>query len=186
MLKSIYISNYALITSLEIEFEDELTVLTGETGAGKSIILGALSLILGNRADNKSIKIADKKCIVEAVFDISNYKQLHAFFDANALDNDGKTCIVRRELSPNGKSRAFINDTPVSLHMLRELCNCLIDIHSQHENLLLSNTLYQLDVLDTVSQNTEDLVAYRKFYYDWKTKEKLCNELIESAAKASE
>ena len=145
MLKSIYISNYALISSLDISFESGLSVLTGETGAGKSIILGALSLILGQRADNKSFKLQNDKCIVEAVFDISNYRHLHGFFEENELDNDTKTCLIRRELSNNGKSRAFINDTPVALNLLRDLSNRLIDIHSQHENLLLSNAAYQLE-----------------------------------------
>ena len=138
MLKSLHISNYALITELSIDFESGLSVITGETGAGKSIILGALSLILGQRADTKSIKIDADKCVIEAEFDISAYSHLNAFFDLNDLDNEGKYCIIRRELTNTGKSRAFINDTPVGLNVVRDLSIRLIDIHSQHENLLLS------------------------------------------------
>lgn len=185
MLKSIYISNYALISSLDIGFESGLSVLTGETGAGKSIILGALSLILGQRADNKSIKSQGDKCIVEAIFDISNYRHLHGFFEENELDNDTKTCLIRREFSNNGKSRAFINDTPVALNLLRDLSNRLIDIHSQHENLLLSNAAYQLEVLDTVAQNATELSAYRAAYFIWKADEKSLEVLQKNAAKAS-
>jgi DNA repair protein RecN (Recombination protein N) len=183
MLKSIYISNYALISSLHIDFESGLTVLTGETGAGKSIILGALSLILGQRADNKSIKSQDDKCIVEANFDISNYQHLHVFFEENELDDDGKNCLIRRELTSNGKSRAFINDTPVALNLLRDLCNRLIDIHSQHENLLLSNSAYQLEVVDTVAGNAAVLTAYQESFELWKSDEKALENLKKRALK---
>lgn len=183
MLKSIFISNYALITSLQIDFESGLTVLTGETGAGKSIILGALSLILGQRADNKSIRSQEQKCIVEALFDISGYKHLHEFFEINDLDNDGKTCLIRRELSPNGKSRVFINDTPVSLNLLRDLSNRLIDIHSQHENLLISNATYQLEVLDAVAANTNEQTNYYNNYQLWLSKEKALHQLKKQAEK---
>lgn len=185
MLKSIFISNYALISSLHIDFEGGLTVLTGETGAGKSIILGALSLILGQRADNKSIKSHDEKCIVEALFDISGYQHLHVFFEKNELDDDGKTCLIRRELSPNGKSRAFINDTPVALNLLRDLSNRLLDIHSQHENLLLSNAAYQLEVVDTVAGNTSELMSYLISYQSWESKEKALQRFKKHAAKAA-
>jgi DNA repair protein RecN (Recombination protein N) len=183
MLKSIYISNYALISSLHIDFESGLTVLTGETGAGKSIILGALSLILGQRADNKSIKSQEDKCIVEASFDISNYQHLHGFFEENELDDDGKNCLIRRELTSNGKSRAFINDTPVALNLLRDLCNRLIDIHSQHENLLLSNAAYQLEVVDTVAGNAAVLAKYQESFDQWKSDEKALNQLKQRAVK---
>lgn len=186
MLKSIYISNYALISSLKIDFESGLTVLTGETGAGKSIILGALSLILGQRADNKSIKAQDEKCIVEALFDISAYKHLHIFFEENDLDDDGQSCLIRRELTSNGKSRAFINDTPVALNLLRDLSNRLIDIHSQHENLLLSNAAYQLDVVDTVAGNAAELTSYRSSYHLWLSETRTYEQLKKQAAKASE
>ena len=186
MLKSIYISNYALITSLKIDFESGLTVLTGETGAGKSIILGALSLILGQRADNKSIKTQEEKCVVEALFDISGYKHLHVFFEENDLDDDGQSCLIRRELTSNGKSRAFINDTPVALNLIRDLSNRLVDIHSQHENLLLSNAAYQLEVVDTVAGNTAELMNYRNCYHLWLSETRALEQLKKQAAKASE
>ena len=168
MLKSLYISNYALISELNIDFEAGFSVLTGETGAGKSIILGALSLILGQRADSKSIKIDAEKCVIEAEFDISNYKHLDSFFAQNDLDNAGKECTIRRELTNSGKSRAFINDTPVSLNVIRDLSNRLLDIHSQHENLLLSNDVYQLEVVDTIAENAPLLTQYHTRFADWK------------------
>ena len=138
MLKYLHISNYALISELQMEFEPGFSVITGETGAGKSIIIGALSLILGQRADSRAIKEGEQKCVIEASFDITGYG-LEPFFQDNELDYDADNCLVRRELTAAGKSRAFVNDTPVSLAQLRELGNRLIDIHSQHENLLLSN-----------------------------------------------
>lgn len=169
MLKSLYISNYALISELNIEFNGGFSVITGETGAGKSIILGALSLILGQRADNKTIKLDAEKCIIEAEFDISAYLHLNNFFSDNNLDNIDSHCIIRRELTNTGKSRAFINDTPVSLNVIRDLSNRLIDIHSQYENLLLSNDGYQLDVVDTIAQNTIVLTAYILSYTQWRS-----------------
>jgi DNA repair protein RecN (Recombination protein N) len=168
MLKSLHISNYALITELSIDFESGLSVITGETGAGKSIILGALSLILGQRADTKSIKTDADKCVIEAEFDISAYTHLTSFFEQNDLDNEGKNCLIRRELTASGKSRAFINDTPVGLNVVRDLSLRLIDIHSQHENLLLSNTGYQLDVVDTIAQNALELTVYKQTYLSWR------------------
>jgi DNA repair protein RecN (Recombination protein N) len=167
MLKSLFISNFALISSLKINFENGMTVITGETGAGKSIILGALSLILGQRADARSIQPNADKCVIEAEFDVSGYKHLNEIFDLNELDFDGKVCLIRRELTSSGKSRAFINDTPVSLTLVKELGNKLIDIHSQHENLLLSNANYQLEVLDTVSKNQTLLIKYKSVYLQW-------------------
>jgi len=159
--------------------------MTGETGAGKSIILGALSLILGQRADNKSIRMQEDKCIVEAVFDISTYKHLYDFFESNELDYDQSNCVIRRELTSNGKSRAFINDTPVSLNVLRDLSSQLIDIHSQHENLLLSNASYQMEVLDTVAQNTKIFQAYKDSYSTWKSHEKALEKLRKEAEKSA-
>jgi len=168
MLKSLHISNYALISELFIDFESGFSVITGETGAGKSIILGALSLILGQRADSKSIKIDADKCIIEAEFDISGYTHLDDFFQQNDLDKDGNLCLIRRELTSAGKSRAFINDTPVGLNTIRDLSNQLIDIHSQHENLLLSNVGYQLDVVDTIAQNATVSTDYKQCYAQWR------------------
>ncbi len=168
MLKSLYISNYALISELNIDFEGGFSVLTGETGAGKSIILGALSLILGQRADTKSIKIDAEKCVIEATFDISTYKHLDSFFIQNDLDHESSECTIRRELTNSGKSRAFINDTPVSLNVIRDLSNRLLDIHSQHENLLLSNDAYQLEVVDTIAENAQLLTQYHHRFSEWK------------------
>ena len=144
MIQRLFIRNYALIDSLEIDFRPGFTVLTGETGAGKSIILGALSLILGQRADSKAIKDAAQKTVIEGTFDVSAY-EMRSFFEENDLDYEPSgICILRRELSPAGKSRAFVNDTPVSLTVLKELGEQLIDIHSQHQNLLLGDNRFQL------------------------------------------
>ena len=185
MLRSLYISNYALISSLDMKLDSGFTVMTGETGAGKSIILGALSLILGQRADNKAILSDKDKCIVEAEFDISGYLHLGDFFEENELDNDGKVCVIRREISVNGKSRAFINDTPVSLIQLKDLSSRLLDIHSQHENLLLSNASYQLEVLDTVVGNASFLEEYQSLYQHWKKANRTFLELKEEATQAA-
>ena len=136
MLKHLYISNYALIDELDIDFPAGFSVITGETGAGKSIILGALGMILGNRADIKAIKPGAKKCVIEAVFDVTGYGLEPLFADGD-IDFDASECIVRRELSATGKSRSFVNDTPVALQFLRQLGDHLVDIHSQHLNLLL-------------------------------------------------
>lgn len=183
MLKSLYISNYALISELNIDFQSGFSVITGETGAGKSIILGALSLILGQRADSKSIKTDADKCVIEAEFDISTYSHLSDFFRQNDLDNEENHCLIRRELTNSGKSRAFINDTPVGLNVIRDLSNRLIDIHSQHENLLLSNVGYQLDVVDTIAQNLKQLVAYRQVYQQWRNLQAELRQLQKTAEK---
>jgi DNA repair protein RecN (Recombination protein N) len=167
MLKKLYISNYALISELEIDFGAGFSSITGETGAGKSIIMGALSLILGQRAETKAIKNDTEKCIIEATFDISGYSQLAAFFEQNDIDFSSSECIIRRELTGAGKSRAFINDTPVSLIVLRDLTVQLIDIHSQHDNLLLANPNYQLDVVDTIAQNASLISEYGAKYTFW-------------------
>ena len=185
MLKSLYISNYALISELNIDFESGFSVITGETGAGKSIILGALSLILGQRADSKSIKIDAEKCVIEAEFDISSYTHLTDFFSQNDLDNESKFCIIRRELTNSGKSRAFINDTPVGLNVIRDLSNQLIDIHSQHENLLLSNASYQLDVVDILAQNADLMATYKQYYAQWRNLLAELKQLQKTAEKQS-
>ena len=183
MLKSLHISNYALISELYIDFRSGLSVITGETGAGKSIILGALSLILGQRADSKSIKLDADKCIIEAEFDISAYHHLDDFFIQNDLDKDSDSCLIRRELTSTGKSRSFINDTPVSLNVIRDLSNRLIDIHSQHENLLLSNENYQLDVVDTIAQNATFLSVYRATYQQGRSLQAELKQLQKTAEK---
>ena len=171
MIKQLHISNYALIDKLDIGFDDGLTIITGETGAGKSIILGALSLILGDRADTKAIRDTAAKTVVEATFDISGY-QLERFFNDNDIDWDEHECLLRRELSPNGRSRAFINDTPVGLNQLRELSTRLLDIHSQHSNMLLSQPLFQLSILDSIADNGTLLERYRKQYQQYKEDER--------------
>ncbi len=163
MIKQLHISNYALIDKLNIGFDDGLTIITGETGAGKSIILGALSLILGERADTKSIRDTSAKTIVEATFDISGYG-LEPFFKENDIEWDEHECLVRRELSPSGRSRAFINDSPVSVNVLRELSTRLLDIHSQHSNMLLSRRAFQLSILDSIAQNSPLLEQYHQAY----------------------
>lgn len=167
MLSSLYICNYALISELEIDFSKGFSSITGETGAGKSIILGALSLILGQRADTKAIKTDATKCVIEAVFDVSGYSKLDRFFIENDIDEHDKQCIIRREITGLGKSRAFINDSPVSLNVLRDLTTQLIDIHSQHDNLLISNPTYQLDVVDVIADNTDLLAAYVLKFERW-------------------
>ena len=162
MLRNLTIDNYALIDRLDIDFDDGLSVITGETGAGKSIILGALSLVLGSRADSKVALDASSKCVVEATFDVESYR-LEALFAELDVDYSAST-IVRREILPNGKSRAFVNDTPVGLQQLRTLTSRLIDIHSQHENLMLSNSDFQLDIVDTLADTADDLHKYTDLF----------------------
>ena len=167
MIKQLHISNYALIDKLDIEFGSGLTIITGETGAGKSIILGALSLILGERADTKAIRDTAAKTVVEATFDIGGYG-LENFFQDNDIDWDEHECLVRRELSPTGRSRAFINDTPVALNVLRELATRLVDIHSQHSNMLLSQPIFQLSILDSIAGNGDLLNDYRDAFHNYR------------------
>ena len=166
MLRSLYIQNYALIEKLDISFSSGFSVITGETGAGKSIILGAIGLLLGQRADVKAIRVGASKCIIEARFDISAYG-MQPFFEENELEYE-EECILRREVSASGKSRAFINDTPASLAQMKELGELLIDVHSQHQNLLLNKEGFQLNVLDILSHNEEALSAYQHIFGAWK------------------
>ncbi len=176
MLASLTIQNYALISRLEIDFSNGFSVMTGETGAGKSIILGAISLILGQRADSKSIKQNEDKCLIEGVFNISSY-QLQSFFEERELEYDATHCILRRELWSSGKSRAFINDTPVSLNDLKELGSHLIDIHSQHQNLMLGDNRFQLQVLDVLAGNKKLIKQYQSAYYVYASIGKQLKEL---------
>ena len=154
MIRNLHIENYALIEALNLELHEGFSVITGETGAGKSIILGAIGLLLGQRADLKAIKAGAKRCVVEASFDVGKYG-MQDFFEENDLDFDGEECIIRRELTASGKSRAFINDTPASLAQLKELGEQLIDIHSQHKNLLIGKEDFQLGTLDIVAKHEE-------------------------------
>ena len=180
MLKNLSIQNYALISHLEINFSSGFSVITGETGAGKSIIMGALALILGQRADARSIKQGENKCFIEGLFDISSYN-LQSFFEERDLDYDTQNCILRREIWNSGKSRAFINDTPVSLNDLKELGSFLIDIHSQHENLLLGDNKFQLQVLDTLADNKNLREEYVTAYSDFRQLKKKFQQLKEKA-----
>ena len=163
MLKHLYIKNFTLIDELDIELHRGFSVITGETGAGKSIILGAIGLLLGQRADSKSIKSGADKCVIEAHFDLSNYA-MEAFFDENEIEFDAEDTIVRRELTAAGKSRSFINDTPVSLSMLKELGEQLVDIHSQHQNLLLQKQDFQLNVVDIIANDQKELMTYQQTF----------------------
>ena len=165
MIRKLVICNYALIDRMEIAFEPRLSVITGETGAGKSIVLGALSLILGQRADIRVVTDATQKTIVEGYFDIGHY-DLAAFFEENDIEYDAHECILRRELSPSGKSRAFINDTPVTVTQLKQLGERLIDIHSQHQNLLLADSRFQLRLVDVLARDNAELDACRKAYIE--------------------
>ena len=182
MLKSLCIKNYVLIDELDIQFDNGFSVITGETGSGKSIILGALSLVLGERADSKSIRIGSDKCVIEAVFDISAY-QLKSVFEDHDLEYVETECLFRRELYCSGKSRAFINDSPVSLSIVKNLGNKLIDIHSQHRNLLLTDTHFQLNIIDLLTKTEKQLVAYRAVFENYLTVCKTLDALSEKACK---
>lgn len=167
MLKSLSIHNYVLIESLELDFPSGFSVITGETGAGKSILLGAIGLLIGNRADTSAIREGAAKCIIEGTFDVSALN-LQAFFEDNELEYDDE-CIIRRELLSSGKSRAFVNDSPASLTQLKALGSRLIDIHSQHQNLLINSESFQLDVLDTIAANKRERSAFADAYQAFRT-----------------
>lgn len=178
MLQRLQIQNYALIDHLDISFNRGFSVITGETGAGKSILLGAIGLLLGQRADSKNIKDGAQRCVIEAQFCLDGYR-LEDFFEEHELDFDGSECIIRREITSTGKSRAFINDTPASVAQLRELGDKLIDIHSQHQNLLLAKENFQLQVLDIVGKNSEILAKYKQQYQTYRSIQKELEELEE-------
>ena len=184
MLNSLHIRNYALISSLQIQFDKGLTVITGETGAGKSIIMGALSLILGHRADSSTLFDPSQKCVVEAGFDISGLN-LESFFNDNNLDYQEDT-IVRREIAANGKSRAFINDTPVALPLLKEFSSRMIDIHSQHQNLLFQNADFRTDVVDLFAGLEKQVSEYQDVLSNLKNTERQLSELQQQHQKAVE
>ena len=171
MLKHLYIKNFTLIDELDISLYEGFSVITGETGAGKSIILGAIALLLGQRADSKTIKQGAEKCVIEAHFDLSRYA-MQAFFDENDIEYDADDCIIRRELTAAGKSRAFINDTPVALSMLKELGDQLMDVHSQHQNLLLNKQDFQLEVVDIIADDAVQLAKYQQTYAAYQAAEK--------------
>ena len=185
MLKQLYIKNFTLIDELNISLYPGFSVITGETGAGKSIILGAIGLLLGNRADSKAIKAGRDRCVIEAHFDLSRY-DMQKFFDDNDIDYDADDTIIRRELTAAGKSRAFINDTPVPLTRMRELGEQLVDIHSQHQNLLLQKEDFQLNVVDIIAQDADQLKVYQKEYYAYRKAKELLEELKAEIAKNRE
>lgn len=185
MLKQLYIKNFTLIDELNISLYPGFSVITGETGAGKSIILGAIGLLLGNRADSKAIKAGRDRCVIEAHFNLSRYG-MQKFFDDNDIDYDADDTIIRRELTAAGKSRAFINDTPVPLTRMRELGEQLVDIHSQHQNLLLQKEDFQLNVVDIIAQDADQLKVYQKEYYAYRKAKELLEELKAEIAKNRE
>ena len=178
MLKQLYIKNFTLIDELDIQLHPGFSVITGETGAGKSIILGAIGLLLGQRADSKSIKQGTDRCVIEAHFDLSRY-DMKSFFDENDIEYDDKDTIIRRELTATGKSRAFINDTPVALSMLKELGDQLMDIHSQHQNLLLNKQDFQLNVVDILAQNSQQVASYQAVFDQYQQQKKALEALRE-------
>ena len=178
MLQQLYIKNFTLIDELDIELHPGFSVITGETGAGKSIILGAIGLLLGQRADSKSIKQGADRCVIEAHFDLSRY-DLKPFFDENDIEYDDHDTIIRRELTAAGKSRAFINDTPVALTMLKELGDQLMDVHSQHQNLLLNKQDFQLNVVDILANDSKELEEYQQCFANYQQKTKELNQLRE-------
>ena len=185
MLKHLYIKNFTLINELDIDFFNGFSVISGETGAGKSIILGAISLLLGNRADSKQIKQGEKKCIIEAVFTLAK-GVYDDFFKANGIDLDIDETILRREINDSGKSRAFINDTPVSLTLMRDLGDQLVDIHSQHQNLLLQKEDFQLNIVDIIARNEQELQQYKEAYTDYKNTEKRLAQLKKQLEESAE
>lgn len=178
MLKHLYIKNFTLIDTLDIDLYAGFSVITGETGAGKSIILGAIGLLLGQRADSKAIKTGAEKCVIEAHFDLTRYA-MESFFHENDIEYDADDCIIRRELTSAGKSRAFINDSPVPLTMLKELGDRLVDVHSQHQNLLLNKQDFQLSVVDIIANDAKELAQYQQTYADYQTANKELEALRE-------
>lgn len=184
MIKSLSINNYALIQQLEMAPSPHLNIVTGETGAGKSIMLGAVGLLLGNRADTKALFSESEKCVIEGVFEIKDYDLQHIFHEAD-LDYEAE-CIIRREISPSGKSRAFVNDTPVTLDILKTIGIKLMDIHSQHESLELGSNKYQEEILDLFGGNADELIAYQTAYERWKKAQKLHTQLLAKAKETAQ
>ena len=178
MLKQLYIRNFTLIERLDMAFNGGFSVITGETGAGKSIILGAIGLLKGQRADSKLIKRGSEKCVIEAHFNLSRYG-MEQFFEDNDVEYDADDCIVRREITAAGKSRAFVNDTPVPLSVLKELGEQLIDVHSQHQNLLLGKQDFQMEIVDIIADDKDLLDNYRKAYDDYREKLRQLDDLQE-------
>ena len=178
MIKTLQIKNYAIIEELTINFSKGLTIITGETGAGKSILLGALGLILGKRADTKTLYDTQKKCVVEAFFEIEKYKGLKSFFERNDIDYEVET-VIRREITPSGKSRAFINDTPVNLKVLQQLVSNLVDLHQQFDNQDINDISFQLRMVDSLADNGEILNKYQSLFKQYKRNQRKLFSLIQ-------
>jgi len=176
MLRKLQIQYYAIIDSIEIEFNPQLNIITGETGAGKSILMGALSLILGERADSSVLRYADKKSVIEGYFQIDQKQKVLDFLIANDLDADNEL-VIRREIAPNGKSRAFINDTPASLQQLKELATLLVDLHQQFDTLTLGDNDFQRTVIDALAANQANLQLYQQSFHNWQVSKKELEEL---------
>src|SRR3954447_14412520 len=166
MLRRLHIQNYAIIDEIDIDFSNTLNVITGETGAGKSILMGALSLILGERADTASLQNREKKCFVEGFFSIDNKKAVEKFLRDNEYDFD-EELVIRREIAASGKSRGFINDTPASVQQLKELASCLVDLHQQFDTLELGDSDFQREVMDGLANNADLLVKFQKYFREW-------------------
>ncbi len=169
MIETLHISNYALIDTIDITFHNGFNIITGETGAGKSIILGALSMLFGGRADTKAVRDQQRKSVIEAVFSVAGYPALETYCKENDIEWDAGECILRREIHPNGRSRAFVNDTPVTLANLQAIAIQLVDLHSQHQNLLLASPPYQLRIIDSLAHNEQRLAEYNSLYNDYRT-----------------
>jgi len=183
MIRSLHIKNYAIIEELEINFSDGLTIITGETGAGKSILLGALNLIMGGRADLKALYNEGQKCVIEGIFDVSHYN-IQPFFDENDVDYETE-CVVRREITPSGKSRAFVNDTPVNLKFLNELSGSLIDLHQQFDTLDIHKVGFQLRLVDALADNKSLLEKYQKEYRNYTNNKRQLTQLLDESAQAT-
>ncbi len=188
MIKTLQIKNYAIIEELEIQFSKGLTIITGETGAGKSILLGALGLIMGKRADTKALYDVDKKCVIEANFSVGRYQGLKAFFEANDIDYEDET-VVRREITPSGKTRAFVNDTPVNLKLLQQLSGSLIDLHQQFDTQDINDVSFQLRMVDALADNGDILAQYQKLFKSYQSNQRRLKKLIhqnETSAKETD
>ncbi len=181
MLQRLHIQNYAIIDEIEINFSHNLNIITGETGAGKSILMGALSLILGERADTAALMFTDKKCFVEGTFAIDNKQEVKAFLQTHELENEGEL-VIRREILPSGKSRGFINDTPATLFQLKELASLLVDLHRQFDTLELGDSDFQREVIDALAKNEEALVLYQNVFREWQKQQRQLEELLQQKA----
>jgi len=181
VLKKLHIQNYAIIDEIDIQFTNQLNIITGETGAGKSILIGALSLILGERADSNVLLKNDKKCFIEGTFLVNDKVAVRKFLEEHDLDSD-EELVIRREIATNGKSRAFINDTPATLQQLKELASCLVDLHQQFDTLEIGDSDFQREVIDALAYNQSNLLEYQREYHLWINKAKELHQLLQQKA----